>query len=80
MVGAYVFGVFATIVLPVPRLGITPEVVAGQGFTSSGAWIEEPQRVIAFGVLYFTILGLFESLVRARPGMSSSEPAAPEQV
>ena len=49
----YLAFVFATILLPIPRLGITRDVVHAQEFTSSGLWISEPYRVIAFGFLYF---------------------------
>jgi hypothetical protein len=56
----YLFGAFATIMPPVPPLGITPEVVAAQGFTSTGLWIDEPWRPIAFGVVYFALQGLWE--------------------
>jgi hypothetical protein len=56
----YLFGCFATVIPPVPALGITPEVVAAQGFTSEGLWIDEPWRPIAFGVIYFGLQGLWE--------------------
>ncbi len=49
----YLLGCFATILLPVPALGITPEVVAAQHLPGSGLWVDHPEKVIAFGVLYF---------------------------
>ena len=58
----YVMLVFATIILPVPSCGITAEVIAEQGFTMGGLWIEEPYRVMAFGFLYFAAVGLAEML------------------
>ena len=54
-----VFGGVTT-VLPMPRFGITPEVVAHLDLPSSGLWIEQPWRVMAFGFLYFTTVGVSE--------------------
>jgi len=67
---AYVLGAFITTLLPVPRLGITREIVAQQGFTSSGLWPDQPHRAIAFGALYFTVLGLFELMAHGRAAHS----------
>lgn len=53
---AYVVGVFATLMLPVPQLGITTDIIRQLHLPGSGLWVNEPQRVIAFGVLYFAIL------------------------
>jgi hypothetical protein len=60
--GVLFYLVFAivTALLPVPRLGITPAVVAAQPLPGSGLWFDEPQRVIAFGFLYFTAMALWE--------------------
>ena len=49
----YLLGCFATIALPVPRLGITPAVVAAQKIPGGGLWVDHPEKVIAFGVVYF---------------------------
>ncbi len=59
-VACYLFGCLATVLPPVPPLGITPAVVAAQGFTSKGLWIDEPWRPIAFGVIYFGLQGIWE--------------------
>ncbi len=56
----YVGGVFITLFLPVPRFGITPEVVLAQDLPGGGIWIDEPHRVVAFGVLYFFGTGISE--------------------
>ena len=56
----YVMLVFATIILPVPAFGVSSEVIARQGFTASGLWIDEPYRMMAFGFLYFTVIALTE--------------------
>lgn len=53
---AYLGGVVATSLLPLPRLGLQPDVVATLGLPGSGQWIESPQTGIAFGALYFGFL------------------------
>lgn len=53
---AYLGGVFATIMLPVPRFGLTPDVVSQLHLPGNGLWIDEPQSVIAFGAIYFSVL------------------------
>jgi hypothetical protein len=49
----YILGMVATQIVPVPRWGLTPQVVATLGIPGSGSWPEEPQRAMAFGLLYF---------------------------
>lgn len=51
---------FVTVIPPVPPLGITPAVVASLHLPGEGLWITEPQRVIAFGFLYFALTGWSE--------------------
>ena len=53
----YLLRAFATLVLPVPRLGITPAVIAAQQIHATGLWVEQPQRVLALGVVYFLLTG-----------------------
>ncbi len=55
---AYLAGVFLTLFLPLPRLGITPEFVATIDFPANmtGAWIDRPWTVLAFGAFYFGVL------------------------
>lgn len=62
---SYILGVAFTAVLPVPALGVTPEVIAAQHFTASGLWIAEPWRALACGALYFGVVGVWEILGRA---------------
>lgn len=50
---AYLFGVALTLLLPLPRLGVQPDVVAALDLPGTGVWIDEPHRVLAFGVVYF---------------------------
>lgn len=54
-VAAYVLGAIATVILPLPALGITPEVIESLHLKGSGEWIERPYTVLAFGTLYFGI-------------------------
>ncbi|MEZ5465464.1 MAG: hypothetical protein R3F22_09645 [Lysobacteraceae bacterium] len=55
---AYLAGVFLTVFIPVPRLGITGSVVSQLDLPGSGLWVSKPQTVIAFGVFYFGFLAL----------------------
>lgn len=56
----YLLFVFVTVFLPLPALGVTDEVIRLQAFSSSGLWVDEPHRVLAFGFLYFLGTGLSE--------------------
>lgn len=58
MTALYLFSTFATVMADVPALGVTPEVIARQGFGVGGVWPEQPYRVMAMGAIYFTGLGL----------------------
>ncbi len=51
---------FLTVVLLMPAFGITGEVIRAQAFTTDGLWIDQPQRALAFGFLYFVSLGISE--------------------
>jgi len=59
----YLGGTFLTLMAPVPALGLTPEVYPGLGLTGGGIWIEEPHRVLAFGVVYFVAQGLWGAIL-----------------
>lgn len=52
----YVIGVMVTSIMPLPRLGITPDLLPRLDLPGSGLWVEKPHTVIAFGVFYFSIL------------------------
>jgi hypothetical protein len=56
----YLVACFLTVVLPVPRFGLTPDVVVALHLPSGGAWVEQPQRAMAFGFLYFVSVGVSE--------------------
>ena len=70
---AYLCGVFATTLLPLPRLGITPQAVAAIHLPGSGMWVDKPWTVLAFGTLYFGVL----SWAKLRPISLSAAKAAP---
>jgi hypothetical protein len=56
----YVVFVGVTTVLPIPPLGITRPVVHALHLPGSGEWISHPQKVIAFGFLYFLATAISE--------------------
>jgi hypothetical protein len=76
----YLAGVFPTTIAPVPRFGITEEVVRAQDLPGSGLWIDEPWRVIAFGFLYFTGWGISELYAhRWLPEERATEPGTSQR-
>ena len=52
---AYLLGAFFTVLMPLPRLGITPDVIDAMQMSKnmSGAWVDKPWIVLAFGAIYF---------------------------
>ena len=57
----YLIAVFATTFLPIPALGITPEVIdAADVPGDSGLWVTRPYTVVAAGFLYYTACALSE--------------------
>ncbi len=56
----YILGVVMTSLLPLPRLGLTPDVIATLGIPGSGLWVDSPQKLLAFGALYFGLLAFDE--------------------
>ena len=52
----YLGGAFATLFLPLPRLGITHEIQPQLGIEGGGEWVQNSHIVIAFGALYFSAL------------------------
>jgi len=69
----YVMGAMLTVFIPFPAFGITKEIIAQQGFTATGLWVEKPHRVIAMGVFYFGILGYCELTGKLRPKAVTAE-------
>lgn len=57
----YLALIFATAFLPVPRGGLTPDLVDRlMADFGSGAWVDHPEKALAMGMLYFLLLGLVE--------------------
>lgn len=52
----YIAGIFATLLLPMPRFGLDATVVSQLDLPGSGLWVDEPHTVIAFGTFYFGLL------------------------
>jgi hypothetical protein len=73
---AYLGAVFATVLAPVPELGIDAGVRAAANLPGGGLWIDEPQRAIAAGVLYFAALGLSELIDHGWLPMTGQERGA----
>lgn len=59
---AYIAGATATVLLPIPRLGLTPAIVAQLQLSGSGMWVSQPHTVIAFGAFYFTMQAIVRLL------------------
>lgn len=57
---SYLAGMFLTILLPLPRFGITEAIQDDYMISGSGLWIDEPHRAVAFGFLYFALVGWSE--------------------
>ena len=57
---------FITARAPVPELGVTREVVRAEELSGGGAWIGEPHRMLAFGVLYYTTVAVIELVTEYR--------------
>lgn len=55
----YLLGAFATVILPIPRLGVRRSMLGDIAEDSGGVWVDDPHRVVAFAALYFTLIGLF---------------------
>jgi uncharacterized membrane protein YecN with MAPEG domain len=73
---AYLVGALATVMLPLPALGITPEFIASMHLPGSGEWIERPYTVLAFGALYFAVQAWVKY---ALSGADTSQAAARKQ-
>jgi len=56
----YLLGVFLTLFLPLPRLGITDEIQLQYSLPGEGEWVDNPHRAIAFGFFYYSMVGWSE--------------------
>ena len=60
----YFVMVFASVFLPWPRRGITPEIAARSRTPgASGLWVEQPPRALGPAAVYLILLGVIEVLV-----------------
>lgn len=71
----YIAGAFATVFVPVPRLGMGIELQSAFGLVGSGLWVEQPQRVVAFGFLYFAFTAWSKWRDWAAYGAGSRQPS-----
>ena len=73
----YLIAVFATTLLPVPPLGITPAIISAADVPGdSGLWVTRPFTVVAAGFLYYTACALSE--LSGHGWMSKSRKTAPQ--
>jgi len=78
MAALYLGTTFFTLVFPIPPLGITPDVIAKQEFDVGGEWPDQPFRVMAMGVLYFSglaVVSLINEILAFRRRRRAAEAA-----
>lgn len=63
----FMAAVFGTTLLPLPRFGFTPELVAQVAVSSSGTWAEQPQSIVAAMLIYYAALSIYKWRVSGRP-------------
>lgn len=59
-VAAYLGAVFAGLVLPLPQLGITTDIVPTLGLPGSGEWMERPHTAVAGMAFYYVAIAAFK--------------------
>jgi hypothetical protein len=64
---AYLVSVFAGVLIPLPQLGITDEILPRLALPGSGLWIEHPQTVLASGAIYFVLVAWSKLAYRSGP-------------
>lgn len=73
MTSAYLGGIFLIGVLPnlvglsIPKFGLTEDVIKQLNLPGSDAWFKEPYGVLAFGIFYFVILGIYDLWLTLKP-------------
>ena len=65
----FVGGAFLTMPMAIPALGITPAVIAAQHYPIGGLWMTHPERLLAWGMLYFILTGAWEMFAYSRAAM-----------
>ena len=63
---AYLAAVACGVALPLPQLGLTPDVVAGLHLPGGGEWIERPHTAVAAMAFYFFALAGFKAWLAYR--------------
>jgi hypothetical protein len=66
-VTVFMTAVFGTALLPLPRLGFTPELVAQLAVSSSGTWAEKPQSLVAAMLSYYAALCIYKWRAGGKP-------------
>ena len=74
----YLLAVFASVMIDWPELGLTSSVLSEvYPARGGGEWQRDPERALAAGVLYFSLMGLREVLAGIRPPrLSQPQPGA----
>jgi hypothetical protein len=53
---ALMAAVVVTTIVPLPRLGMSPELVREIRIPGDGIWVDHPERLLATGLLYFSAI------------------------
>lgn len=56
----YLMAVFGGVFLPLPELGLTPDVVSMLGLPGGGEWIERPHTAVAGMAFYYLAIATFK--------------------
>lgn len=70
----YIIGGIATVALPLPALGMTPDFIASMHFEKmSGEWVTRPYTVLAFGTVYFAVQAFakYKATPQAAPALAA---------
>lgn len=59
--GTYIIAVLTGVMLPLPALGLNPEVVASLDLPGKGVWVEHPQSAVVSMALYYAASAWFKS-------------------
>lgn len=66
----YVGAILATTYVPLPPLGLTPQVRIDAGLVGTSLWDTDPQRGLAAGMLYYTVQALYRRARRLQDWLS----------